>query len=267
MSEADGVDYDAYAKQLGFSLENPMEEESIAIDNAFIYGPPGSGKTGLCITAPDPILIDFEHGGRKTARRVLQDLQAAGWQISDKVRIVSIDMEEGNGGARGAVDKLEKVLQYLQTPYHPFKTVILDPVGEFQRLMTQWVIESYPVKRAMGNQPGMQDWGKMGSESLRLLQAFRALPMHTVFVAHSQQPTSDTDEVKPRIQGNMIGPWLEGGVDLVGYMHKVQSEEQGVVRVLRTDGNGIIRAKNRGNRLDELEYHPNLSTLLAKMAQ
>lgn len=262
------VDYDAYAQQFGFSLQNPMGEAVNEHVNLFVYGAPGAGKTGLAVTAPNPILIDFEHGGQKTARRVLQDLAAAGWPAAEHVRIVSIDMEEGGRtNAIAAVEKLHKVLSFLQTPHHPFQTVILDPIGEFQRLMTQWVIESFPVKRAMGNQPGMQDWGKMGSESLRILQAFRALPMTTIFVAHSSQPQTDQDEVKPKIQGNLIGPWIEGAVDVIGYLHKVTTEEQGIVRVLRTDGNGSIRAKNRGNRLDELEYYPNLTSLLAKMNQ
>lgn len=260
--------YDQYAEQFGFSMEDPMAEHGGGFIKAFIYGAPGSGKTGLGFSAPVPIVIDFERGSKKTARRVLRDLSAVGWEVSPSVRIVTIDMEDGGvTSAKNAMAKLEKVLAFLQTGHHPFQTVVLDPMGEFQRLMTQWVIEAFPVKRAMGNQPGMQDWGKMGSESIRILQAFRALPMHTVFIAHSDMPASEEDEVKPRVQGKMLGPWLEGAVDLVGYMHKVKGEGDTIVRALRTDGNGVIRAKNRGNNLDEVEYHPNLSHLIAKMSQ
>lgn len=257
------------ASQFGISLVDPQSEEATneSPAKAVIYGPPGAGKTGLAMTAPVPILIDFENGGLRTAKAVLQSLKDAGYEVSSLARIVSINAE-ASGGIE-ARKQLDGVLAFLRTGDHPFQTVILDPVNELQKLLMKEVIEKYPSKRPMGNQPTMPDWGKALSEANAIIQAFRSLPMHVVITAHAEMPDNDNDDIHPLATGKSFKPFLEGSMDLLAFL-KVESQqtptgEKITERILITESDGRIRAKNRGNKLPAAISSPNLSEIFEAM--
>jgi hypothetical protein len=255
----------------GVALIDPTEENASLQEpsNAVIYGFPGSGKTGLALTAPTPILIDFEKGGVKTAKRVIEDLEADGYEVSPDLRIVSISAEELGG--KEARRRLDAVYEFLKVGDHPFETVILDPVGELQKLVMKEVMEVYIVKRAMGNQASQQDWQKALSETAAIIQQFRALPMHTIVTAHVEKPEHADEELHLLASGKHFKPFLEGAMDLLGYLYLTQAQDtagkQFTQRVLLTQGNGSIRAKNRGNRLPDMIAKPNLTDIFALMDQ
>ena len=255
--------------QYGLEFLDPMSDESTSLEpvNAVIYGVPGSGKTALAMTAPDPLLIDFEKGGLRTARAVLNKMREDGYEISDKARIISISAED-LGGVQG-FDKLNRTIAYLREQEHPFKSVIIDPIGEMQKLIMKAVIEQYPSKRPMGGQPVIQDWGKALEDAAKVVQALRALPLHTIIVAHSDQPQNEDDDIHPLVSGKNFKPFLEGAMDLLGYLYVHQEEAadgtKSTSRVLVTESNGRIRAKNRGGKLPALIQAPNLRDIFEAM--
>lgn len=253
----------------GINFIDPQDPKSSneSPAKAVIYGAPGSGKTGLAMTAPDPLLIDFESGGLRTARAVLSDLKTQGYEVSKNARIVSINAE-ASGGIQ-AREQLDKVLDYLRSKSHPFKTVIIDPIGEMQKMLMKEVLERYPLKRAMGNQPAMQDWGKSLSEANNIIQSFRALDLHVIIVAHAEMPDNENDDIHPLATGKSFKPFLEGAMDLLGYL-KIQTVEdtqgnKSTERILITNSDGRIRAKNRGGKLPSVISSPNMSDIFDLM--
>jgi len=247
---------------LGFALEDPFSEASREPTNAVIYGIPGSGKTALALTAPSPLLIDFEKGGRSTARAVLAP--------GTDARIVKINYapNSGDGAAQAAVDQLSKVVDFLRNGDHQFKSVIVDPVGELQKLLMAYTIEKFPMRRPMGGQPQIGDWGHALDAVQKFVATLRALPMHTIIVAHAEQPGNELDDIHPLVTGRNFGPFLEGAMDLLAYLYvETEQTDQGPKekRVLRVATDGRIRAKNRGGKLPALVANPNLTKIFARM--
>lgn len=216
--------------------------------NAFIYGPSGTGKTGLAATAPDPLIIDLENGAPVTVRAV------------------------GNKGARviqaSSMGEVRKVYKYLQAGDHPFKTVVIDPLWELQRLMMEEVMAKYPTKRAFNRVSTMQDWQLVTEDFRKMLEAFRALPLHTVLIAHAQNRQHEEDVVEPLLQGKSMLSFAIRSMDLLGYMRIGETKKgEDPVRELVVEGTETISAKNRGGALPSVIPNPNLTDIFAKMIQ
>lgn len=248
------VGLDEIAEQFGISISDPSEQDSVEPTNAVIYGFPGTGKTGLAATAPSPLIIDFERGAAATARAINK-------LYDNTAKVVVIE---------DIVLDLDKIYRMLKSGRSGFQTVVLDPVGEMQRMLMTDIIERYPTRRVYGDQPGVADWGKAGSEAVKIITKFRALPMHTVVVAHAKQPKDEGDEespIMPLVQGKQFGPYLMGAMDLLAYTYLEPGKAKGdpIRRLLQTKSNGRIVAKNRGERLPSLIEDPNLTDIFAEM--
>ena len=235
--QADPLDY-------GLELSAPDELVS-GQTNCVIYGAPGSGKTSLAATAPDPLFLDFERGAAASVRAV----------GVDNVRILEVrDMEQ-----------VRNAYNYLASGKHPFRTVVLDPVGELMRLCLNSVVGKYSSRRQYDDLPSMADWNKALSDMIKLLTAFRSLPIHCVVTAHASIPEHEEDTVKPLVSGKQFGPFLEGAMDLLAYLHVEQDASGNSVRRLVTESTPTIRAKNRGGKLSAVIEEPNLTEIFALM--
>ena len=254
--------------ELELEFIDPLADSGVEPTNAVIYGVPGSGKTGLALTAPNPLLIDFEKGGTHTARAVLSAAKASGVDVS-KARIVQITYQpKVEDSGIQCIEKLTKILEYLKTGEHEFKSVILDPIGEFQKILMAETLQRFPMKRPMGGQPQIGDWGRSLDEASRWVAEFRALPMHTIVVAHAEQPGNEVDDIHPLVTGKNFGPYLEGAMDLLAYLYNEDVVVDGKTktqRILRVKSDGRIRAKNRGEKLPPLIADPNLTKIFARM--
>ncbi len=91
-----------------------------------IYGGPGIGKTTLAASAPDPIVLDLEHGTRQI----------------DVPRVDDIESWEQLLGA----------VRWLLTEDHSFKTGVLDTLDRAEWLCWQYVCR-------MGRKRGIEDFG------------------------------------------------------------------------------------------------------------
>ena len=87
-----------------------------------IYGSPGLGKTTLALSAPDPILIDFDRG--------ISRVKA----YHRKPTIVCATYEE--------------VLDDIQLPeVRDCQTLIIDTGGSFVTYLQDWAMRKYPYSR------------------------------------------------------------------------------------------------------------------------
>lgn len=213
--------------------------------NAVIHGFAGSGKTGLLATAPAPLILDFERGARATVKAV----------GNPDVRILEVN----------SMEEVRSAFDLLLSGEHPFRTVGLDPIGELQRMALEEVVGRYSSKRQYDDLPSMADWNKALSNLTKIVTAFRGLPMHCVITAHSSIPEHEEDVVKPLVSGKNFSRFLEGAMDLLGYLHIEQDGDGDSVRRLVTRATPTIRAKNRGEYLPTVIEEPNLTDIFALM--
>lgn len=230
----------------GIGVYDPFDEEEPGEVNAVIYGQPGSGKTSLVAGAPRCLLLDFERGGRAS-------IVATGNRDTRSVHITSMK-------------QVRQVYRALSSGKHDFLTVALDPIGELQRLMMEDTLKRFPSSRRQYNDLPMQaDWNKMLSDLTKLVTMFRALPMHTIVVAHSEIPKHEDDTVAPLVSGKNFKPFLQGAMDLLGYLYVDEDEDGSETRMLRTTATPTINAKNRGGKLDPIIINPNMTEIIEQM--
>lgn len=244
LSLEDGIEEPQGAEAFGLQLIDPSNPDAHHI-NAMIYGQPGAGKTTLASSAPAPLIMDFEEGAIASAR-------VSG---NKHARVVKI----------GSMADVRKVYKYLSSGEHPFKTVVLDPLGELQRLVMDEIVRKFPnVKRAYDNLPSMNDWQKALNDATKLVTMFRALPMHTVVIAHAEIPEHEEDMVNPLASGKNFKQFIQGAMDLLGYLYIEQDGDE-ATRKLLTSSTATVVAKNRGGYLPPVIENPNLTEIFQMM--
>src|SRR5215467_13845474 len=169
------------------------------------YGEPGSRKTRLASSAPEPLIIDINDQGYDSVRRDFDP------------NYVLLDRWQD----------LNDVYWYLQSGEHDYQTVVLDHVTNLQNVCMNFVIGD-EVSRDASRDPDMpsrQSWGKVGQLMKTQIINFRNLPMNVIFLAQlraTEVDGGDEDvfiklgpEVSPSIQ-----KVLTASVGTIGMMTK-----------------------------------------------
>ena len=134
-----------------------------------IYGSPGVGKSTLALSAPDPVLIDFDNGIARVH------------SYHRKATIKCANYEE--------------VLKDMQSPaMAQFKTVVIDTGGSFVTYLQDWAMRSNPnVNRQKNGAISLKGFGAVKAEFQRFTNFVRdTLRKNVIYVFHSQE-TADKD--------------------------------------------------------------------------
>lgn len=134
-----------------------------------IYGSPGVGKSTLALSAPDPVLIDYDNG------------------------IARVHSYHRKATIKCAT--YEEVLKDLQSPaMAQFKTVIIDTGGSFVTYLQDWAMRSNPaVNRQKNGAISLKGFGAVKAEFQRFTNFVRdTLHKNIIYVFHSQE-TNDKD--------------------------------------------------------------------------
>lgn len=221
-----------------------------------IHGESGAGKSWLADTAPAPrLVLDAEGGtGWTQSKKVYWDpLSGSPPPATEDTCVATIKNFQAMG----------KVLQWLQSGKHPFKSVVIDSLTEIQ-------------KRCLDNVSGteamtQQGWGEVLRKMEALVRSFRDLTIPNgtpglpcvVFVAGSQVKDGVT---RPHLQGQ-LGNTLPYFVDVVGYLYLKQNEDGDIVRSLLTAPVGGFAAKDRTGQFGTVVNDPNVATMLATLEE
>ena len=129
-----------------------------------LYGSPGVGKTTLALSAPNPVLIDFDRGMSrvKTQHR--------------KPAIFCSTYEE--------------VLKDIQSPeIKDFETIVVDTGGSFITFLQDWAMRTDPkVNRQKNGAISLKGFGAVKSEFIRFTNYVKdTLNKNLIYVFHSQE--------------------------------------------------------------------------------
>lgn len=189
-----------------------------------IYGQAGMGKTTVALSAPKPLLLDFDNGVKRVNMAHL-----------DGVDIVQ-------------VGSWQDVQQVLQENLSGYQTIVVDTIGK----MMDFII-SY---KCGTRQPQIKDWGGINAEFAWMTRTLSSLNKNVVFVAHRDTRKEGDDTVFiPALREKSYNS-IVTELDLLGYLE--MRNENGVQRrTITFDPTSRNDGKNTCN-LPGIMFVPNI---------
>lgn len=117
-----------------------------------LYGQAGMGKTTVALSAPKPLLLDFDNGVKRVNMAHLDGI--------DTVQITSWN----------------DVQQVLQEDLSGYQTIVIDTIGK----MMDFII----TYKCGTRQPSIRDWGGINAEFSWMTRSSLFASIKCVFVAH-----------------------------------------------------------------------------------
>lgn len=140
-----------------------------------VYSRNKKGKTRLCSTAPDVLILDPEAGTSEETK-----LDPNVWPIYQWE-----DMADVLGFLKaGGISPISK---------RPYKWVAVDGLTRITNMSLRWVMKQ-AEERDLARQPGQvgkQDYGKSGEMVKAMLHEFHALPLHVIYTAQERMVELD----------------------------------------------------------------------------
>lgn len=162
-----------------------------------VYGQAGMGKTTLALSAPSPLLLDFDNGVKRVNNAHLAEVgivQITNWQ--EVMTLLTTEVGE----------------------LAPFETIVVDTIGK----MMDFII----AYRCGGRNPRVQDWGVINSDFKWFVNALSGLNKHIIFVAHRDTRKEGDDTVfVPALREKSYNS-IVTELDLLGYLE--MKNENGV---------------------------------------
>ena len=161
-----------------------------------VYGQAGMGKSTFALSAPKPLLLDFDGGVKR------------------------VNMEHLKGVDTVQVNNWGEILQVFQEDLSPYQTIVVDTIGK----MLDYIITHKCGQR----QPSIRDWGGINAEFSNFIRNISMLNKHVVFVAHRDtRKEGDETVFVPALREKSYNS-IVTELDLLGYMET--KTENGVTR-------------------------------------
>lgn len=189
-----------------------------------IYGQAGMGKTTVALSAPKPLLLDFDNGVKRV----------------NMAHLDGIDIVQ--------VGSWQDVQQVVQEDLSAYQTIVVDTIGK----MMDFII-SY---KCGTRQPQIRDWGGINAEFAWMTRTLSALNKNVVFVAHRDTRKEGDDTVFiPALREKSYNS-IVTELDLLGYLE--MRNENGIQRrTITFDPTSRNDGKNTCN-LPGIMFVPNI---------
>jgi hypothetical protein len=179
-------------------FKNPNEIEIKKTISILLYGQPGLWKTTTGLSAPNPVLFDYDGGVHRVhaAHRPVT-VQIRNWGETNEA-IASPEMEK-------------------------FETIVIDTAGKMLDFMNSDIIAKSKDKRP--NRPlTLKEYGERKQMFIAFIKAVSIMGKNVVFIAHErEEKVGDEKQIRPEIGGSSAGDLIKE-LDLVGYMEAVGKE-------------------------------------------
>lgn len=200
----------------------------------FVYGKSGSGKTVMCSTAPNPVIISTESGLLSLRRFNLPFVEAA--TLADVENYISQLMSKKE-----------------------FATICIDSISTAASRELSKIMPNYKNKQ--------QAFGEILERMTALMWKIQlSSGKHFYITGHLDTYQDETGMIMfgPGFPGkglNKVSPYI---FDEILYAHKVKLSDGKEVFALRTQVTANIEAKDRAGALDELEQQ-NIGNIINKI--
>jgi len=176
-------------------LTSPSELEAPTTVAMMLYGQPGCYKTTTALSAPNPVLLDFDQGMHR---------------IKPKYRVPSLQ-----------VTNYQQVLDLLASnELAPFDSIVIDTGGKLVDRIAEHVIKTNPKNGAPGGGPSLQGWSAIRAEFSRLVKELKLRNKSLIIVAHESEEKNGDDTIKrPDIAGSARKDVVKE-LDCMGYMER-----------------------------------------------
>ena len=179
-------------------FKKPNELEFVTTIKMLVYGQPGIGKSTMALSAPNPVLFDFD-GGVQRVNVAFQcpTLQVKSWEEALQA------LEELKGGE---VD---------------CKTIVIDTAGKMLDFMSDYIMRNDSKMKQRDGSLSLKGYGARKVMFQSFLREVAMMGKNIVFVAHEREDKDgETKIVRPEIGGSSAGDLMKE-LDLVGYVQAV----------------------------------------------
>lgn len=182
-------------------FKKPSELEFATTIKMLVYGQPGIGKSTMALSAPEPVLFDFD-GGVQRVNVAFQcpTLQVKNWEEALQA------LDELKGGEVSC------------------QTIVIDTAGKMLDYMSDYIMRNDAKMRMRDGSLSLKGYGARKVIFRNFLLEVTMMGKHIVFVAHErEEKDGETKIVRPEIGGSSAGDLIKE-LDLVGYVQAVGAE-------------------------------------------
>ncbi len=182
-------------------FKKPSELEFVTTIKMLVYGQPGIGKSTMALSAPNPVLFDFD-GGVQRVNVAFQcpTLQVKNWEEALQA------LEELKGGEVSC------------------QTIVIDTAGKMLDFMSDFIMRNDSKMRMRDGSLSLKGYGARKVMFQNFLREVAMMGKHIVFVAHErEEKDGETKIVRPEIGGSSAGDLMKE-LDLVGYVQAVGAD-------------------------------------------
>lgn len=177
-------------------IKKPNELQVKKTLSALIYGQPGMGKTTLALSAPHPLLLDFDGGvHRVNAAHRVDTVQITKWEEVDEV---------------------------MQSPeIADYATFVIDTAGKMLSFMDKYIMQNNQKMRKADGTLSLQGYGVRKNMFINFVNQVLLMGKSVIFVAHErEEKNGEEKQIRPEIGGSSAGDLIKE-LDLVGYMEAI----------------------------------------------
>ena len=182
-------------------FKKPGELQVATTIKALIYGQPGIGKTTLALSAPNPVLLDFDGG----VQRVNGAFQCPTLQVTKWEEVTDAINELRNGDV--CCD-----------------TIVIDTAGKMLDYMGDYIIRNDEKMKMRDGSLSLKGYGARKVMFINFLKEVSFMGKNLVFVAHEREDKDgEIRIVRPEMGGSSLGDLIKE-LDLVGYMQAIGTQ-------------------------------------------
>jgi len=182
-------------------FKKPGELQVATTVKALVYGQPGIGKSTLALSAPNPVLFDFDGG----VQRVNGAFQCPTLQVSSWEEVLA-------------------ALEELKKGEVECSTIVIDTAGKMLDFMSDFIMRNDSKMKQRDGSLSLKGYGARKVMFVNFLKEVSMMGKNVVFVAHEKEDKDgDIRYVRPEMGGSSLGDLLKE-LDLVGYMQAIGTE-------------------------------------------